>query len=164
MIPGAALDGIVGGLKLARRLWWAFPMLGLGVALLITRATLADARADFAAYELGMTKAAAAQTALTLERERKSAAVNQEIDRAHQSNMAGLRTAYDQRLRDLTGKPDATVPSVPDPASGFTGSACGDGLLSISAETAVALMKTADENTMKLLNLQAWVNKQGAIQ
>lgn len=34
--------------ELAARFWYAFPIIGLGIALLITRGTLADVKGDFA--------------------------------------------------------------------------------------------------------------------
>ncbi|WP_380873581.1 hypothetical protein ACFB49_42410 [Sphingomonas sp. DBB INV C78] len=160
MIPGAVLSGAGMALRALRRFWWAVPIIGLALALQVTRHTLAEAREDHQAYVDGMKAAQAAELAKRLETERARTVINQETDLAHRQAMDAQRARYEQRLRELTGRPDAALPRIPDPARSFDANACGDGLLSIPTETAVALMMAADDNTRQLLDLQTWVRRQ----
>lgn len=76
-----------GALALLRRYWWAIPIIGLAVALLITRETLADRTATLKAE----------RAAWTAEIER-AARQRSEIERQHADRVTEAATTYADRL------------------------------------------------------------------
>lgn len=78
-----------GALALLRRYWWAVPIIGLAVALLITRETLADRTATLKAE----------RTAWTAEIERAERQ-RADIERQHADRITQATAAYADRLAD----------------------------------------------------------------
>ena len=156
---------------LVKRFWWAAPLLGLTVALLLTRATLADrtqklaeTNAAFmatianyrAATELARAQDAANAARVKVEQE----AISKEITDDYQSRLADARALADRLRRATQANPgsggNASVPETGATASSIDGAAEGDGL-------SIVERLIATEQSIQLAALQDWVRKQAAL-
>ncbi len=171
MLP--ALLAMKPALGLLRRFWWTIPILGLALALFITRSTLERrtgqleatkaAYAQFVADVKAKTELARISDAANKARvERDQIQVTQEISSDYQNDLAALRRRYDERVRAAAAKANPggsgipAVPGVPGTAAGPDGSAPEAGL-----PLADALI--ASEQAVQLKALQEWVRGQAAV-
>jgi hypothetical protein len=162
-------------LTLLRRFWPAIPIIGLAVALMLTRNTLGNVKHDRDAWKAahaqlqsdtrGKTaEAKAADAANVIRVERAQSSVSQETDRDYQAQLAALRRRYDA-LRLRTGAAQANpgggggapMPGVPSPAGRADAAAAQDGL---PPEDALI----ASEQALQLEALQSWVRGQAAVE
>jgi hypothetical protein len=159
-------------IALLKRFWWAIPILALSIALLATRATLADAKRDLQAEQTAHQQTI--QNYRTAAAERKAAdlanvqrvkaegdAISRETIDDYQKRIDALRASFAERVRIAT--------------AGDTGSAAGtdmSGLSDAAGQTDAAACKAglperdaliASEQAEQLIALQAWVAKVAAI-
>lgn len=161
-------------LALLRRFWPAIPIIGLVIALMLTRNTLSSVKNDRDAWKAahaqlksdvrGKTAEAKAADAVHVIRvERDQSTVTQETDRDYQTQLADLRRRYDAlRVRAGAAKTNPggggspAVPSVPGTAGSADGAAAQEGL---PPEDALI----ASEQALQLDALQKWVRGQAAV-
>lgn len=119
-----------------------------------------QAAADEAAVKLAMAEAKAADTARARAVEAQQDKVTSDVSTDYQRQLVALRARYDGLLAsskaDRGGGRTADMPSFPDAASGLDVCASADGLF--------GLARDADENTIKLVALQAWVAGQAKVE
>jgi hypothetical protein len=171
--------GVTGGklaLALFRKLWWSLPIIGLGIALMLTRSTLANTKQDRdhwaglfhqekAAFAGTVANYRAAQK-VAEDRDRAHAArveadqrkVNQEKSHEYQARLDALRARFERVRHGEGGQADrgsagtAGVPGVPGSSERFDGAAApGD------------LQFNAEANAIQLEELQRWVREQAGI-
>lgn len=162
-------------LGLLRRFWPAIPIIGLVIALMLTRSTLSNVKHDRDAWKTAHAQLQSDVRARTAEAkvvdaanvirvERDQSSVTQETDRDYQTQLADLRARYDA-LRVRAGAAKANpggggtppVSRVPGAAGSADGSASEDGL---PPEDALI----ASEQALQLDALQKWVKGQADVE
>jgi hypothetical protein len=166
-------------LPILRRFWWAVPLLGLFIALLITRGTLADVKGerDEARTKTAETQAAFDQTVssyrATRDQARQSdelnklrvgkqqAEISKEVLDGYQERLASLRADFAERVRRATGANPggggaADLSGLSTAPGGLAATAC-------QAEFPAKDALIASEQAEQLVALQAWVKRQHAI-
>jgi hypothetical protein len=141
------------------------------LSLAVTSGAYLKGRTDMAhkrdgqaqAIQVATAQRYAAAAAEMLVTERQRARTSEETAHAYKTDRDDLALRY-ERLREgygLRGVPAAKpVPFTPGRSDGGP---CGKGFFCLSTGSAVALMLAADENTLKLIDLQGWVRAQQAI-
>lgn len=133
----------------------------LSVALVVTRGTLAIARAEHRAIVTEIARKTEQARADDLAHARAVEAVQtkttQEVSSAYQADIAALRARLD-RLRASAGQGGSggkNLPVVPNPAGRPDAAPSGDAL-----PCDIGLMFEAESNTLQLMALQDWVRAQ----
>jgi hypothetical protein len=132
---------------------------GLGLAVKVqtsrldaAKAEIAKVQADYDAFKGEVERfGREAKARADAERERH-AKVNRERESSYEKRIAALNDAY-RRLRqqsDTRGGAMFPIPNAP---------VCPDG--SADREQLLAVLRSADENTAKLIELQQWIHEQG---
>lgn len=164
--------------SLARRLWWLVPMIGLSVALMLTRGTLDRTKQALTAERVAHATTIVAVRTASAEAARLDAAnvarvtarqtqINEEIEGDYQVNITALRARYD-RLRANSaarggGGGGAAMSAIPGAASGADGAADQDRLPPARAGLSPDDALIASEQALQLAALQAWVAAQSQI-
>ncbi len=131
---------------------------GLGIALKVQSARLESEKADHAATKqeyavfVSKTKAlgeeAKAKVAAEIKRQKE---VNDASSKSYERRLADLHSAYG-RLRDQSGAGGSGVPAIPAAPIVVDDPASRDRLLEV--------LRAADEQTLRLIELQDWVRQQ----
>lgn len=167
-----AKPAVGGALRLIGKLWWAIPILGLTIALMITRGTLSATKT-----RLSQTQAAFDKTVsnyrLAAEQRKSSDLANvqrvsaeqseitQETLDGYQANLARLRADFARRVRDAT-KGNIRIPSgtnLPETCPAPCRADAGAGEAKLPLKDALI----ASEQAEQLIALQAWVRAVSAI-
>lgn len=153
-----------------KRFWWAIPIAGLFIALMLTRSTLDDVKGQRDAEKAAHAQTVANYRAAAVEAQRRDLAnvvrVKEEQERisnAEVEKVLARAADSDARYQRLlaTAKAYSSRPAtdgVPETSDAtcraYAGTDC-DGI--------PALLKAAQDNTDRLVGLQAWVKAQATV-
>lgn len=155
-------------LALLRRFWWAIPILGLSIALMVTRGTLADAKRQVAAersahvgtiknYMLAASQREASDLKNVVRVGGEATAISERTTDEYEKRIAALRADFAERVRRATGSypggPGGTnLPGLSNASIGTDESTCEAKLPGRDA-------LIASEQAEQLVALQAWVKR-----
>lgn len=156
--------------SLLRRFWWAIPTLGLAIALFLTRGALERRTAQWEAEKSAHLQTvanyrAAAETARRKDLENvqrvnaEQQAITERITHEYESKLASAGAGYQRLL--ATAKAHSSRPGAAD-LSGTSEAACR-AFSGTDCNSIPPLLKAAQDNTDKLIALQAWNRDQAAV-
>ncbi len=157
---------------LLRRFWPAIPCIALLIALMLTRASLAEVKHERDAAKSALTETVANYRAASAQRKAsdllnvervntEAGAISKETIDGYTKRIADLRADFAERVRRATeansrSAPGADLPAVPVAAVSANGTSCQ---AIFPAQDALI----ASEQAERLIALQSWVRKASAI-